>query len=150
MRQPMRMRTQPPKASATLPQRELSRLPKVIPIAVKVAATTPMTTQQDSRDTRIKAILRPDPQGVQTGRHREEDEHPAFGRVRPVGFALLLLEHGVQEHLTPNEAEQSEDDPVVVGGDIDGNAFAGHVPENGHYELEQAEVKRQGERRVGG
>jgi hypothetical protein len=82
-------------------------------------------------------------QGIEANGHREKHESPTAGRIGLV-VPARLVEAGA-DHAHADEAEQTEGNPMIVGGDVTNDGETCQPAEDGHDELEQAEMEGQAE-----
>ena len=115
-----------------------------MPIALRAAATNPMTTLGAQIDTPIIAMPMPTAKASMLVAIESVTSMAPRGGI---GLAAgVPLAAGFAQHLAANVAQESERDPVVPDADIGRQDVAAQPAEDRHHELEEAEMESDAER----
>lgn len=82
----------------------------------------------------------PTGQGVDTGRHREDEQLASFGGINRTAFPVFGIVSAAPDHVAADPCQQREGDPVIPRFDESAHGQAKGPSDHGHQELEKADV----------
>lgn len=147
----MPIRTQPPTSSARRPKMSAcaSPFPASRPRAVMTAQTTPIRVDGPHTFMLRREKESPTGQGVDTGRHREDEQLASFGGINRTAFSVFGIVSAAPDHVAADPCQQREGDPVIPRFDESAHGQAKGPSDHGHQELEKAERQRKAQKMHG-
>ena len=92
---------------------------------------------------------KPHGQGVDTGRHREDEQLASFGGINRTAFPVFGIVSAAPDHVAADPCQQREGDPVIPRFDESAHGQAKGPSDHGHQELEKAERQRKAQKMYG-